>query len=130
MKINKTVIIVLTLVVISGVFLLIRKSIGGNNSQSNQNIIQTDGIATIKLSSLQNGNYVPKVVEVKLGTKVRIEADTATITGSMGEIIIDGYDVSKEIKPGDNILEFVADKPGQFRMHCANNMGNGTLIVK
>jgi heme/copper-type cytochrome/quinol oxidase subunit 2 len=129
MKINKPIVIVVVLI-ISG-FLIWKQTKSPNlKTDTQNNVVQTDELTTIKLSSLQNGDYTPKTVKVKLGTKVRIEADSNTLTGSMGRLIIDGYELSKDITPESNVLEFIADKPGQFRMHCANNMGNGTLIVK
>lgn len=87
-------------------------------------------VAVIKLSSLPNGNYTTQKFEVKQGTKVRIEGDPTTLTGSMSKVIVDGYEVSKDILEGDNILEFIADKSGKFRIHCANGMGNAILTVK
>ena len=62
--------------------------------------------------------------------RVRIEADTETLTGGMDTVIIDGYNVRKVIAPWDDVIEFVADKTGTFKMYCANGMGNGKLIVE
>lgn len=98
---------------------------GGNNA-----VQQVGDVAVIKLSSLPNGNYTNQKFEVKRGTKVRIEGDPTTLVLTMSKVIVDGYEVSKDIAPGDNILEFVADKSGKFRIHCANGMGNAILTVK
>ena len=98
---------------------------------SNTNTVQQSGdTAVIKLSSLPSGNYIKQKFEVKQGTKIRIEGDAETLVGSMSKVIVDGYEVSKTISPGDNILEFVADKSGEFRIHCENGMGNAILTVK
>lgn len=120
MKINKIVVAIISMIVVSGIVFWINKD---------TNLVQSDELTTVKLSVLQNGDYTPKSIKVKLGTKVRIEADANTLVGPMGKLIIDGYDLSKEISPSSNVLEFVADKSGKFRIHCENNMGNGTLIV-
>lgn len=84
---------------------------------------------TLKLSSTPEGLYVPNTMRVKLGTNVRIEADAKTLTGGMDTIIIDAYGIRKVISPQDNVVEFIADKAGNFRVYCANGMGNGTLEV-
>jgi len=98
---------------------------------SNTSAVQQSGdTAVIKLSSLPSGNYTKQKFEVKQGTKIRIEGDAETLVGSMSKVIVDGYEVSKTISPGDNILEFVADKSGRFRIHCENGMGNAVLTVK
>jgi heme/copper-type cytochrome/quinol oxidase subunit 2 len=102
-----------------------------SSAASGSEAVQQSGdVAVIKLSSLPNGNYTNQKFEVKRGTKVRIEGDSSTLVGSMSQVIVDDYEVSKDITPGDNILEFVADKPGKFRIHCANGMGNAMLTVK
>ncbi|EKE19895.1 MAG: hypothetical protein ACD_8C00090G0002 [uncultured bacterium] len=102
---------------------------GDTNSKSSVKTQLNQG-ESIKLSSAPSGAYTPKEIRVKAGTKVKIEADTETLTGGMDTVIIDGYNVRKVIAPGDNIVEFVADKTGTFKMYCANGMGNGKLIVE
>lgn len=103
----------------------------GSSVAGGNGVVQQEGnTAVIKLSSLPNGNYTNQKFEVKQGTKVRIEGDPTTLVGSMSQVIVDGYDVSKDIAEGDNVLEFVADKTGKFRIHCANGMGNAFLTVK
>lgn len=85
---------------------------------------------TFKLSVSPEYIYSPQVMKVQAGTKVRIEGDPNTLSGSMDTLIIDGYELSKKITATDNVLEFVADKKGTFSVHCANGMGDGTLIVE
>lgn len=87
-------------------------------------------VQTVKLSVDSNYVYSPQVITVKAGTTLRIEADPKTNVGGMDSVIIDDYKVSKKITPQDNVLEFVADTPGTFNIHCANGMGDGKLIVE
>ena len=125
---NKNICIaVLIIAVVAGVigYTKISSSAGGS-----QTVQQVGDVAAIKLSSLPNGNYTNQKFEVKQGTKVRIEGDPTTLVGSMSKVIVDGYEVNKDIAEGDNVLEFVADKSGKFRIHCANGMGNAFLTVK
>ena len=92
-------------------------------------VAASDEAVTVRLS-FENGNtYTPAEIRVKPGTKLRIEGDPATLVGGMDTVVVDGYGVSKKIFEGDNVLEFVADKPGAFAIHCANQMGNGRLVV-
>jgi plastocyanin domain-containing protein len=133
MATNQTKIVVVLLVVGSLVGIFLWK--GSNNKTTSgisktESITQTDGLTVVKLSASRMGVYNPKVIKVKLGTKVRIEGDPLSLSGSMDTVIVDGYDVSKKINEGDNVLEFVADQTGEFSVHCANGMGNATLIVE
>lgn len=128
---NRKVIVVFILGLISLAGVFVWKNQGTTaNAGDEERIVLTRDTTTIRLTSSAMGVYSPQIVKVKAGTKVRVEADPNTLTGSMGTLIIDGLNLSKEITADSNILEFVADRPGQYRMHCANNMGNGTLIVE
>lgn len=104
------------------------KNKAGTKSESNKKT-QSNQIESVKLSSTPEGKYVPKEIKVKKGTKVKIEGDLETLVGGMDTVIIDEYNIRKLIATGDNIVEFVADKSGTFRIYCANGMGNGKLIV-
>lgn len=85
---------------------------------------------SVKLFSGDGGQYSPKEIRVKIGSTVRIEGDPETLVGGMDTVVIEDYGVRKKIAPGDNIIEFVANKPGSFEIICANGMGNGKLIVE
>lgn len=84
----------------------------------------------IKLSVNKDFEYEPRQINVKLGSDVRIEADTTTLVEGMDTVIIEGYGIRKLIAPNDNIIEFKADKPGTYNIYCGNGMGNGKLVVK
>lgn len=129
MKINKVVIASATLIMVIGFFTVTQTNKKtGSNDQSK--IVQTAGLTTIKLSALPNGTYSPQTIKVKLGTKVRIEGDLETLSGGMDTVIIDDLNINQKISKENNIVEFTANKIGKFRMRCANNMGNGSLIVE
>lgn len=126
---NKKIgIVVIVIAVVAGV-IWYSKSTSSATSTSGS-VQQVGDTTVIKLSSLPNGNYTTQKFEVKKGNKVRIEGDPTTLVGSMSKVVVDGYEVSKDITVDDNVLEFVADKTGKFRIHCANGMGNGFLTVK
>jgi plastocyanin domain-containing protein len=134
MKDNKIQFIGMLLIVVILVVMFISKIGGKENFQSkvdSQNqIVQTSDQTVVKLSALQNGSYSPQIIKAKLGTKIKIVGDVNTLTGGMDTVIIDGYGINKKVSTSDNVVEFVASKPGQYSIHCANNMGNGKLIVE
>ncbi len=106
---------------------------GGNKTETKSKLdgkTQSNQVERVRLSSTPGGVYIPKEIKVKTGTRVKIEGDPETLVGGMDTVIIDGYNIRKLIAPGDNIVEFVADKSGTFKMYCANGMGNGKLIVE
>lgn len=129
MKINKVMIAGIILIMVIGFFIVSQPS-KRTDSNDQSKIVQTAELATIKLSALPNGTYSPQVIKVKSGTKVRIEGDPKTLSGGMDTVIIDDLNINQKISKENNIVEFTANKTGKFRMRCANNMGNGTLIVE
>jgi plastocyanin domain-containing protein len=77
-----------------------------------------------------SGNYDPQEIRVRTGDTVRIEADAGELRGCMSTLIINGMGVSKRITATDNVLEFTAGAPGQYKLTCGMGMGNGVLIVE
>lgn len=128
MAINKTIVVISSLLVVVLLGIFVWKGLGINKNKDQ--IVQTDGLTVVNLSASRMGNYSPNVINIKLGSKLRIVGDPKTLSGSMGMVIVDGYDISKEILDKDNVLEFTADKAGSYKIHCANGMGNGMLIVQ
>ena len=60
--------------------------------------------------------YAPSQLRVNAGDTVTIELVS---TDAVHGLYIDGYDVSMEADPGQNVtLTFVADRPGSFRFRC------------
>jgi plastocyanin domain-containing protein len=84
----------------------------------------------VRLTAAPDGQYSPEEIRVGVGTKLIIEGDPSTLVAGMDTVIIEGYGIRKLISPGNNIIEFTADKRGTYRVYCANGMGNGKLIVE
>lgn len=101
-----------------------------NTNNNIQKVAPNGETKTVKLNFESGTVYNPQEIRVKAGTNLKIEGDPNTLVGGMDTIIVDGYGVNKKVSEGDNILEFVADTPGEFRIHCQNQMGNGKLIVE
>lgn len=129
MKINKVVVVGAILILVVG-FFMVKQPNNKPDLSDQSKIVKTSELTTVKLSALPNGTYSPQTIKVKSGTKVRIEADLKTLSGGMDTVIIDDLNINQKITKDNNIVEFTANKTGKFRMHCANNMGNGTLIVE
>ena len=71
---------------------------------------------------ISDHGFEPEMFSAKLGDTVRISI-TSLVTDSASGLQIDGYDVS--IPFGDSgraggVVEFVADKKGDFFVHCAD----------
>ena len=108
---------------------LVKAPLAGPLTQPAASAAGNGSIQTFTLG-FDGTQYTPAEIRVKQGTKVRITADPGSLTGCMSTVNIDGYGISKFIKPGDNVIEFTADTAGTFPIHCNMGMGNGKLVVE
>jgi heme/copper-type cytochrome/quinol oxidase subunit 2 len=85
----------------------------------------------IKLSRYK---YSPSVIRVKQGDKVRLLLEGMDLEHGF---YIDGYDLDIKVRHAERkILEFVADRPGAFKIRCSVMCGplhpfmTGKLVVE
>jgi len=116
--------------VIMGLVLILGLTFWYVSSNQTQKVLPNGQTEIVKLSSSPTGQYNPSEIRVKAGTNVRIEGDIETLIGGMDTVVIKDYGISKKISQNDNVIEFVADKPGEYEVRCANYMGNAKLIVE
>lgn len=65
--------------------------------------------------------YSPERIKVNKGDRLILTFAPQDVTHG---IYIDGYDLKAEAAPGKTaVLDFVADKPGTFRVRCSINCG-------
>jgi plastocyanin len=80
----------------------------------------------------KNFAFTPSLLSVKKGDTVKI---TFKNTGGFHDFVIDEFNVrTKQLQSGEETVEFVADKAGQFEYYCSvgqhRAMGmKGTLTV-
>ncbi|PIT84558.1 hypothetical protein COU37_02655 [Candidatus Micrarchaeota archaeon CG10_big_fil_rev_8_21_14_0_10_45_29] len=78
--------------------------------------------------SYSGGYYSPRTITVNEGDKVRIEFDQKKFTGCMTTFNIYNLGI-KAYVPNTPFVEFVADKPGEYRTGCNMGMGDGKIVV-
>ncbi len=78
--------------------------------------------------------FIPSTIKVKKGEKVKL---TITSQDVRHGFAIADYGINQDLVPGEtNVVEFVADKEGQFNFFCSVQCGsghggmNGLLIVE
>ncbi len=76
-----------------------------------------------------NYEYVLEPSVLKKGVPVRMTVDLSTVSGCMRDIVISSFNVRKYVSQGDNVIEFMPDKSGEFIIACSMNMGRGSFSV-
>lgn len=117
---NKTAIIIgiVAILLVSSIFVL--KSFTGNSIKENE-------VKEFTVKAFRFG-YSPDIIEVNMGDKVKLIIENTDI--------LHGIRIPDLAIRGDEVLEFTADKQGEFTWYCANICGKehmqmkGKLLVK
>lgn len=128
------------LVVILGIFMLnngatlsgilipsITSSAQNNNSNSNIAKVE-DGIQTVT-TKLTSGRYEPIVVQKGIPVKWIIQAKDSDINGCNNSIVVPKYNLTYDLKAGDNVIEFTPTESGTFSYSCWMGMIRSKIRV-
>lgn len=68
---------------------------------------------------------------VQKGKKVRliINVDKKYLTGCNNVVVINEFNIKKELVEGENVIEFIPKKTGEYSMNCWMNMITNTIKV-
>ena len=92
-------------------------------------------MATVKdgrqevITQLQSGSYTPITVQVGVPVKWTIRADASAINGCNEIVTIPQYNISRQLQPGDNEIDFTPDKTGTISYTCSMGMISSTISV-
>ena len=90
--------------------------------------VQAVEVQNVKLS-VNNYQYNLEPSTLKKGIPVRMEVDLSKVNGCLRSIVIPAFNIRKNVRPGDNLIEFTPDKAGTFSITCSMGMGKGQFIV-
>lgn len=117
------------------VIVLVASGISGllNKDKSSSNITGTvvaDGDAQVVTLRASGVSYIVNPTTVKAGVPVQMVADVDNLFGCLRAVRIPQLGVSKNVKAGDNVIEFTPEKAGTYAITCSMGMGKGTLVVE
>lgn len=106
-----------------------------NNKKSIANSYERDyeknslEVQNVKLIVNKRGNYelIPSVL--KKDVPVKMEVDLNSVLGCARSVVIPQFNVFKNVRQGDNIIEFIPTKEGKIRIQCSMNMYVGYFEV-
>ncbi len=90
--------------------------------------INADEYQIVKMELSYRG-YSPNVIYIKKDIPVRWIIDVKQMSGCTDEILLPEYGIRKQLKYGENIIEFVPDKLGELKFSCWMQMVWGKFIV-
>lgn len=73
--------------------------------------------------------YTPNVINIKPNKRIRLIIEGKNPYACSSQIMIPGAGVTKSLKAGENIVEFVSPKSGTLKFSCSMGMYPGKFIV-
>ncbi len=123
------------LVVVLGVLMISRgMSLSGLNTAfastpKNSNVAAvSQDVQTVEIQ-LGSSSYAPITVQKGIPVRFIINAEQQNINGCNGTVIIPKYGIEKELKAGQNVIEFTPEETGKVPYSCWMGMIRSTINV-
>lgn len=120
------------LVIILGIIMLNRglglSGIAGFSASPETTATIKENIQTV-ITSLDSGNYSPITIQKGIPVKWTIQVDSNDLNGCNSTLTIPKYNYTKELRPGENIIEFFPEKEGKIIYTCSMGMIRSNITV-
>ncbi len=93
------------------------------------NIAKMEGNKQVVTIDLLSNKYTPIIVQKGIPVEFNIRADKQNINGCNGTIYISKYKLQRQLKPGDNIIEFTPEEEGNIPFSCWMGMIRSNILV-
>lgn len=100
-----------------------------SNTDSEISSVNEDGIQVVKMDLSARG-YDEIVVKKGVPVKWIINVDESSLNGCNYRFYSEELNISKELKIGENIVEFTPKDAGEFRYYCWMGMISSSIIVE
>ena len=101
----------------------------GASSNQEANIATIDGDVQIVTTGLSSGSYEPIIVQKGIPVKWTIQAKDGEINGCNNSIIIQKFNLKKDLQVGDNVIEFTPTESGTIPYSCWMGMIRSKITV-
>lgn len=88
----------------------------------------SDEVQEIRMTE-GDGGYSPREFHIKPNTKTRWIVNATNPYSCASQLTAPSIGVSKQLEPGENIIEFVSPASGTIRFSCSMGMYSGRIIV-
>lgn len=104
-----------------------------SKNSADQSGQRTDGAATENIQTVEmhvtNRGFEPGALKVKAGVPVRWVIQGDQVTGCTSTIVVPSYSISRNLKSGENVIEFTPQSKGNIAFSCGMGMVRGKFIV-
>ena len=99
------------------------------STSTNTNVAMIEGEYQTITTPLEFGTYPSITVKAGIPVKWTIIAEKGKVNGCNNEIIISEYGISAKLQVGENIIEFIPTKAGQYGYSCWMGMIRSSITV-
>jgi sulfite exporter TauE/SafE/plastocyanin domain-containing protein/copper chaperone CopZ len=104
---------------------------GNSNKESivkDPNVVIENGVQVIRMTEENNG-YSPNKFSIKKGVPVKWIIDAKAPFSCASAIIVPSLNISRNLKAGENIIEFTPKEVGKLNFSCSMGMYTGVFNV-
>jgi uncharacterized protein len=101
----------------------------GASTAKAANYASIEGDTQVVTTGLSSGQYEPIVVQKGIPVKWIIQAEQGDINGCNNSIIVQKYGIQKNLKVGDNVIEFTPTESGTVPFSCWMGMIRSTITI-
>ena len=106
------------------------KAMAGKNVDANNNDSTTGNVIQRIEMKITSRGFEPSVLRIKNNIPVRFAVNGDEASGCTSRIVIPDFDIAKDIRKGENIIEFTPKKVGPIAFLCWMGMVRGKFIVE
>ena len=129
LKVSAILVVLLGGIMINRGFALSGKGITPISFNENKSISRLNGNFQEVTSTIDENGYNP--ITVQKGVKViwTIKVKSSDLNGCNNPLTIPDFDITKQLSPGDNVIEFTPEKTGKIVYTCWMGMISSTITV-
>lgn len=92
-------------------------------------VARIEGDVQVVTTPLESGRYKPFTVQKGIPVKWTITADAQSLNGCNAAVTIPKYGITKQLEPGDNLIEFTPEEEGTISYSCWMGMIRSSIRV-
>jgi len=98
-------------------------------TKNNQSIISSQNEQIVRMS-VTNRGFEPNTFKIKQGMPVKWIINGVDVSGCTNTIIVPSFDISKNLRYGENVIQFTPQEKGEIAFSCGMGMVRGKFIIE
>lgn len=88
-----------------------------------------NGVQVVRIMQDARGYHPSNLPTLRIGVPARIIVDSRESYTCAATFVVPAFDIQRQLKPGENIIDFTPEKQGNIAFSCSMGMFRGALTV-